>query len=56
MKTALMVLGVLVLIASALMYYVGSTNGHLTELKDFYWTLIPLGVLLLAGGYMTKKK
>ena len=32
-------------IASIGMYVVGSNSGHLTELKDFFWAPLPLGVI-----------
>ncbi|MBX7147453.1 hypothetical protein K1X76_00080 [bacterium] len=38
-------LSALSFLAALIMYQVGSTNGHLTELKDFFWVPIPLGIL-----------
>jgi hypothetical protein len=42
-------------LASIIMYQVGSTNGHLTELKDFFWVPLPLGVISLLAGFKQKK-
>ncbi len=41
------VLGVLSLLASFAMYMIGSNNDHLTELKDFWWTPLPLAAIFL---------
>jgi len=49
-KKLLTGLGVLCFAAAAAMYFIGSSNGHLTELKDFWWVPLPLGALLLAIG------
>ncbi len=42
------ILGLLALIAAAGMYIVGGNSSHLSELRDFFWAPIPLGVILLA--------
>ncbi len=39
-KKLAQMLGTLSLFASLIMFGIGSTNDHLTELKDFFW--IPL--------------
>ena len=40
-------LGVLCLVASVAMYMIGNNNGHLTELKDYWWMPLPLAAILL---------
>ena len=47
MKSAkkLQILASICFIASVGMYVVGSNSGHLTELKDFFWAPLPLGVI-----------
>jgi hypothetical protein len=47
-------LGILSFGAAAVMFQVGSTNGHLTELKDFFWVPIPLGIVLVLLGLKKK--
>ncbi len=42
-----MVLGIICFAAAAFMWYVGSNSGNLTELKDFFWVPLPLGLLFL---------
>ena len=46
-KSAFGILGVLALVASAAMYFIGKNNNHLTELKDFWWMPLPLAAILL---------
>lgn len=50
MKTAYLVFGVLAFGASFLMFQVGSTSTHLSELKDYFLVPLPLGVILLGLG------
>jgi hypothetical protein len=38
-------LGGLAFVAAAAMYYVGGNNRNLTELRDFWWTPLPLGFI-----------
>ena len=47
-------LGIIALAAAVIMYIVGSGSSHMSELKDFFWVPIPLGVILLLIG-MKKK-
>jgi hypothetical protein len=49
----LSILGVLCLLGSGAMYYIGDTNGALTELKDTFFLPILPGLLLL---YLGNKK
>lgn len=54
-KILFIVLGVLCLIAGAIMYSLRN-DSHLSELGDFFWTPLPLGVLSIVMGFITKKK
>jgi len=36
------------------MYLIGDNSSHLSELKDFFWTPIPLGILSLIGAFKKK--
>ena len=42
-----LLLGALALVASVAMYIIGSGSSHLSELKDFWWTTVPLGLLFI---------
>ena len=55
-KSVFGVLGVLALVASAIMYKVGSSSSHLSELKDFWWVPLPLGVICLLVAASSGKK
>lgn len=55
-KTVFTILGVLALAASAIMYKVGNSSSHLSELKDFWWIPLPLGILLLIAANASKPK
>jgi hypothetical protein len=46
-KSLFYILGVLCLVASAAMYFIGKESSHLSELKDFWWIPLPLGALAL---------
>ena len=46
----LLVLGIVVLAACGGMYSVGSKNPNLSELKDFWYMPLPLGVILIFIG------
>lgn len=39
--------------AAFIMFSIGSSNSRLTELKDFFWVPIPLGIIL---GFLAFKK
>jgi hypothetical protein len=47
-------LGAIAFVASVGMFIVGGNSSHLSELKDFFWVPIPLGVILLAVGAKQK--
>ena len=40
-------LGVLCIAASVAMYFIGKNSSHLSELSDFWWIPLPLGLLAL---------
>jgi hypothetical protein len=46
-KKKLNLVATLAFAAAAGMFMIGSTNGHLTELLDFCWVPVPLGVVAL---------
>jgi hypothetical protein len=37
-------------IAAGIMYYVGNDSSHLSELADFFYIPIPLGIIALIVG------
>lgn len=41
--------------AAVLMHRIGSSNGHLTELLDFFWVPLPLATLLLILGFKSSR-
>ena len=53
-KILFIVLGVLCLVAGAIMYSFRN-DSHLSELGDYFWTPVPLGVLSIILGIVTKK-
>jgi hypothetical protein len=46
-KTLFTILGVLCIAAAVAMYFVGKNSSHLSELSDFWWIPLPLGLLAL---------
>jgi hypothetical protein len=46
-KNLFTILGVLCIAAAVAMYFVGKNSGHLSELSDFWWIPLPLGLLAL---------
>jgi hypothetical protein len=46
-KSLFYILGVLCLVASAAMYFIGKESSHLSELQDFWWIPLPFGALAL---------
>jgi uncharacterized membrane protein len=46
-KTMFYAIGLLCMLAALAMYVIGKNSGHLSELKDFFWVPIPLGIILL---------
>jgi hypothetical protein len=49
-------IGGLCVIASIGMYVVGSDSSHLSELVDFFWVPLPLGVVAILAGLGGKSK
>lgn len=54
-KILFIVLGVLCLLAAAIMYNYRN-DSHLSELGDFFWMPLPLGILSIVMGFVTKNK
>lgn len=50
-KSILLAVGIISFLAAIVMFLVGSNSSHLTELKDFFWVPIPLGILGLIGAF-----
>ena len=48
-KTLLIVLAAICFIAAGVMYYIGNNSSHLSELADFFYVPIPLGIIALIG-------
>ena len=53
-KILFIALGILCLTAGAIMYNLRN-DSHLSELGDYFWTPLPLGVLSIIMGIVTKK-
>ena len=49
-------IGSISLVASIAMYEIGTNSSHLSELADFYWIPLPLGISCLIAGYRLKQK
>jgi hypothetical protein len=55
-KTVFGIIGLLALVAAAVMYSVGKNSSHLSELKDFWWYPLPLAVIcFIVAGAPSKK-
>ncbi len=54
MKKLFPTLGSLALIASIVMYFVGSNSNNLTELKDYFWSPLILAAICFAAAFMKK--
>lgn len=50
------ILGLLALIASLVMYFIGNNSSHLTELKQYCLTPVPLGFIFIGIGIKSIKK
>lgn len=46
-KSLMRLLGIVCFVVAGAMFMIGSNNSRLTELKDFFWAPLPLGVILL---------
>ncbi len=49
-KKILFSVGSLCVLASVGMYVIGDGSSHLSELKDFFWVPLPLGVVSILAG------
>ncbi|MES2836494.1 MAG: hypothetical protein V4667_03140 [Bacteroidota bacterium] len=45
------IFGVICLIASIAMFVIGTNSGHLSELADFFYVPIPLGIISIMLGF-----
>jgi magnesium-transporting ATPase (P-type) len=55
-KTVFGIIAVIAIIASVAMYKVGHSSSHLSELKDFWWTPLPLAAICLLIVVSSKPK
>lgn len=55
-RTVFFTIAILAFAASMAMYIIGKDSSHLSELYDVFWMPLPLGVLCLFFGLMSKKK
>lgn len=53
-KVLLIILAALCVIASAAMYIIGNDSSHLSELKDFWYVPLPLGLIAILGALRKK--
>ena len=53
-KGLLIALAVVCVVASAAMYIIGSDSSHLSELKDFWYVPLPLGLIAILGALRKK--
>lgn len=47
MKTGYLILGIVAVAASIVMKYIGETSSNLSELQDFWYIPLPLGIFAL---------
>lgn len=45
------IFGIICLIAAIAMYIIGSNSSHLSELADFFYIPIPLGIISIMLGF-----
>jgi len=55
MKILPLILGIIVFIAAIAMKLIGESSSHLSELADFWFYLLPLGVVLIVLAFKKKK-
>jgi hypothetical protein len=53
-KKTLYFIGVIGLIASAAMYFIGKESANLSELKEFWWIPLLVAALALVGAALKK--
>ena len=56
MKIFLIILSILCVGASIAMYIIGNDSSHLSELKDFWYVPLPLGLFALIGAFRSSSK
>jgi hypothetical protein len=56
MKRFAIIMAVLCVAASIVMYKVGNSSSHLSELADFWWVPLPLAILALLMGMRNTKQ
>ena len=56
MKKIAAIIAALAIISAIVMYMVGSSSGHLSELKDFFWVPLPLAAICLFIAFGKKKE
>lgn len=54
MKAFLIILAILCIGAAIAMYVIGNDSSNLSELKDFWYIPLPLGVFALIGAFRKK--
>lgn len=54
-RTIFLLIGLLALIASGVMYFVGKDSSHLSELYDMFWVPLPLAAISLLVAFTNKK-
>lgn len=55
MKKLMFALSSLSFLAAMVMYTVGNSSGHLSELADLFWLPLPLGVICFMIGVVKNK-
>jgi hypothetical protein len=48
-KIVLVIIALICFIGATVMYVIGSDSSHLSELKDYWYLPIPLGIIALFG-------
>jgi hypothetical protein len=56
MKWVYLIIGILSVIASVVMYQIGSTSSHLSELYDYFLYPLPLAAIGIIGFFTKKTK
>ena len=51
MKVFLIILAIVCIGAAIAMYIIGNDSSHLSELKDFWYIPLPLGLFALIGAF-----
>lgn len=48
-RTLFILIALLAFVAAGVMYYIGNNSSHLSELADYFYVPIPLGIVALIG-------